>query len=95
MATHPFALPLPSLEKIGILLRIPGISGDRRTSLLAATPLAGLILWLIARLTRNAFRKLPPGPKGLPLIGDALHALDYDWLASPQRKDEYGAPPDL
>ncbi|KAI9450881.1 cytochrome P450, partial [Lactarius psammicola] len=86
------ALPciLPSLEKLGFIWKIPGISGDHRGHFLAATPLAGLILWLIARFTRTAFRNLPPGPKGLPLIGDAQHALDHDWLASPQRKDEYG-----
>ncbi|KAH8979058.1 cytochrome P450 [Lactarius hatsudake] len=58
--------------------------------LLIATPLVGLVLWLISRLVQRAFRNLPPGPKGLPFIGDVVHATDNDWLASPQRKDDYG-----
>ncbi|KAI9450879.1 cytochrome P450 [Lactarius psammicola] len=81
---------LPSLETLGFVWRIPGVSSDHRDHILAVTPLAGLILWLMTRIARFTFRNLPPGPKGLPLIGDAQHALDHDWLASPQRKHEYG-----
>ncbi|KAI9438802.1 cytochrome P450 [Lactarius indigo] len=57
---------------------------------LLATPLVGLVSWLIYRLVQRAFRNLPPGPKGLPFIGDIQHASDQDWLASPQRRDDYG-----
>jgi hypothetical protein len=63
---------------------------DRSIDLLVLAPLVGFILWLVARLSRRAFRNLPPGPKGLPIVGDVLHITDHDWLASPRRKDEYG-----
>jgi hypothetical protein len=66
------------------------VNGDYMTHPLVATPLVGFVLWLIARLAQRAFRSLPPGPKGLPLIGDVPHAADHGWLASPQRKDDYG-----
>ena len=57
---------------------------------LVAIPFVGFVLWLIVRLTRRAFHNLPPGPKGLPFIGDIPHAADQVWLSSPQRKDDYG-----
>ena len=69
------------------------ISGNGRTTyLLSWASLGGLILLLIAKLARRAFRnsKLPPGPRGLPLIGDVRHISDDIWLASLQRREEYG-----
>jgi hypothetical protein len=69
---------------------ILGRSSDQTTYLLAVTALAGFVLWLITRLVQRAFRSLPPGPKGLPLIGDVVHIQDPDWLTSPQRVAEYG-----
>ena len=69
---------------------IRGGSGDPTTHLLAALFLLAGTLWLIVRLSQKSIRNLPPGPKGLPLIGDVLHVADHGWLASPQRKDDYG-----
>ncbi|KAI9443587.1 cytochrome P450 [Lactarius indigo] len=71
---------------------MPAARSDRTTGehLLVVALLVGLVLWLVVRLAPRAFHNLPPGPKGLPIIGDVLHITDQDWLASPKRRDEYG-----
>ena len=69
---------------------MPVVRSDPTIDLFVAAPLVGFILWLVARLAQRAFRNFPPGPRGLPIVGDFLHIADHDWLASPRRKDEYG-----
>ena len=73
-----------------------GTSYDRIMSglfLPASLIIIGFVFWLVARIARRTSsrtRNLPPGPKGLPIVGDVFHIADHAWLASPQRKDEYG-----
>ena len=68
----------------------PRVHGDRTTDLLIAAPLIGFVIWLVTRLAQRTLRNLPPGPRGLPILGDVFHIGDQDWLASPKRRDEYG-----
>jgi len=69
---------------------ILGCSSDSTVHLIAAVVLIACTFWLIARRTPSPTRSLPPGPRGLPLIGDIRHVADQEWLATPRRRDEYG-----
>ena len=56
---------------------------------LAAGIILGLAIILAIRYTTNPWRKLPPSPSRLPILGNALQLRDKGWLLSKDCKDRF------
>jgi hypothetical protein len=52
--------------------------------------LLALLVIFIVSYARSPWRKLPRGPRRLPIIGNALQLLDMNWLTSKDCKDRFG-----
>ncbi|VDB97882.1 unnamed protein product [Peniophora sp. CBMAI 1063] len=50
----------------------------------------GLVLVLVVRYLTSPWRKLPPGPPGYPLLGNALQLKDRQWLLFSTWRKTYG-----
>ncbi|KAI0066938.1 cytochrome P450 [Artomyces pyxidatus] len=51
---------------------------------------AGLVVLLTARYLTSPWRKLPPGPRGWPLVGNAFSIGKAQWLTFTEWKKQYG-----
>jgi hypothetical protein len=55
----------------------------------------GLFAILLIRYARSPWRKLPPSPRGFPIIGNALQVMDTSWLISKDCKERFGKYPTI
>lgn len=49
----------------------------------------GLVAILVVRYVRSPWRHVPPGPRGLPFIGNAFELQDKSWLFTQECKQKY------
>ena len=49
-----------------------------------------LVIILAAHYVRSPWRRVPPGPRGLPVLGNALQLKDKGWMFKKDCKQKFG-----
>jgi hypothetical protein len=82
-------------SKLALLLfsRAPTMKEIWETRILITGILLGFIVMFAVRYIKSPWRRLPPGPRGFPVIGNALQLMDKSWLISRNCKERFGESP--
>lgn len=76
---------------VSFFLSLPRLCLGALTTHVGLAVVLGLAVILVVRYSKSPWRRVPPGPRGLPLIGNALDLQDKDWLFRGDCKQKYSA----
>ena len=84
------AVSVSNMVASNLFLSAPTIKTIWETETLTAGIVLGLVIILIVNYVRSPWRKLPPSPPRLPVLGNALQLRDKSWLLSKDCKERFG-----
>jgi hypothetical protein len=53
--------------------------------------IATFFVFLVVRYVRSPWRRVPPGPRGLPVLGNSLQLQDKGWMFEKECKRKFGS----
>ena len=87
---HAYSVPADGSNFVVQSLRAIIVNAVQEPRSFIAVTLLGLLAIFVVYYARSPWRKLPPRPRGLPIIGNALQLMDKNWLLSKDCKERFG-----
>jgi hypothetical protein len=80
----------PTLGCTALHLQCPSFISFSRLLTPHVGVIFGVAIIMAVQYARSPWRKVPPGPKGLPILGNAFELKDKRWMFNKDCKQKFG-----